>query len=113
MQTGSAAGVPLLAGRSPKVPGPTLVPRKKTIARSVYLEPSMWQELAEAAEFQSAVFEALGHEEKVSRNDVIDAFLRWALDSYWEDKGGRPTSKTDRTEKARRNAETTKKNAPK
>lgn len=93
--------------------GPVLVPKKKTIARSVYLEPATWLELAEAAEFQTAVFEALGHEEKVSRNDVIDAFISWALKAYWDDKGGRPTTKAERAEKARRHAEATKKNGPK
>jgi hypothetical protein len=90
--------------RSPDVSGPKLLPKKKTISRQVFLEPEMWAELSDAANFHSEVFEVMGAGEKVSRNDVIASFLRWALDSYWEDKGGRPTTVKDRQAKVDRHA---------
>lgn len=95
--------------KRPVVSGPKLLPKKRAIARNVYLAPEMWAELDEAADFHGAVFEAMGADEKVSRNDVIDAFLRWALDAYWEDKGGRPGSANELQAKAKRHADALKK----
>lgn len=90
--------------RSPTVTGPKLLPKKKTISRQVFLAPELWAELTEVAVFQSEVFEEMKADEKVSRNDVIRDFLRWALDAYWSDKGGRPTSRQDRLSKVERHA---------
>lgn len=95
--------------RKPIVSGPKLFPKAKTKPRSLYLGADMWDELDEATEFHSRVFEALGSGQKVSRNDVIEAFLRWALDAYWDDKGGRPKSEKERRDKAVRHAEALKK----
>lgn len=95
--------------RRPTVTGPRLLPKKKTISRQVFLEPEMWEELKDTAKFHSDVFDAMEASETVSRNDLIESFLRWALDAYWEDKGGRPTSEKDRNEKVKRHAEALRK----
>jgi hypothetical protein len=84
---------------------PTLMPKKKREERRVFLEPELWTELSEAAEFHTEVFKAMGEDETASRNDIIEAFLRWAVASYWEDKGGKPTSDADRARKASKHAE--------
>lgn len=88
---------------------PDLLPKKQRGVRRVFLEPEFWEELTEVAQFHSMVFKEMGSKEKVSRNDVIGAFLRWAVDTYWNDKGGKPTETKDRLEKARRHAEKLKK----
>lgn len=90
-------------------PHPTLLPKTKREERRVFLDPSLWEELSDVAEFHSEVFAAMGAQEKVSRNDLIESFLTWAMESYWEDKGGRPISREDREKKVRRSAEHLKK----
>lgn len=95
--------------KSPTVSGPTLMPKKATVSRQVFLTGEMWVELKEAARFHSETFKALGSAEGVSRNDLIEAFLRWALDSYWDDKGGHPTSKEEWAKKVERHAEALRK----
>jgi hypothetical protein len=95
--------------KSPTVSGPKLLPQKATVSRQVFLTEEMWDELKEAARFHGDVFKRMGSSEGVSRNDLIDSFLHWALDSYWEDKGGRPTSEKDWDEKVDRHAEALKK----
>ncbi len=71
--------------------GPTLLPKEKRPDRKVFLPESMWEELTRAAEFHQAAFEAIERTDSVSRNDLIENFLRWALDEYWDRVGGRPT----------------------
>lgn len=85
----------------PVVSGPKLEPRAKLEPVKTYLPPGMKEELDSVSEFQSAAFALMGTTEKVSRNDVVVAFLRWALDSFWADKGGVPLSEEDRHRKAR------------
>lgn len=107
------AGLPTRSPRaSPTVTGPTLLPEPAT-SRQVFLAPEMWDELAEAAKFHAQVFRELGSREGVSRNDIIKHFLKWALEAYWADKGGRPTSVEDRVKKAEKHAAVLKKNATK
>lgn len=91
--------------KGPKLSGPKLLPKKATVSRQVFLPEKMWEELKEAARFHGDAFKHLGSTEGVSRNDLIDAFLQWALDAYWDDKGGRPTSKEDWDKKAERHAQ--------
>lgn len=85
--------------------GPKLLPSPKRKEQRVFLEPEVWDELTDAAEFHTEVFQVMGADEVVSRNDLIASFLDWALQEYWDDKGGKPTSKQDRAEKARKHAE--------
>lgn len=111
-------GVPGLALQPPRgkpkvVSAPLLMPKRKTVSRQVFLEPEMWDQLKEAARFHSEVFEAMGAGESVSRNDIIASFLEWALSSYWDDKGGRPSSKEDWSKKVAKHAEALKKGAAK
>jgi hypothetical protein len=105
--TDGAEGIGLTSD-SPKktrpMSGPTLFPAKKREERRVFLEPIRWEELSEVAEFHSLVFKEMGADERVSRNDIIDAFLKWATESYWDDKGGKPVTASDRLEKAKRHA---------
>lgn len=98
--------------KSPLVSGPTLLPKKATVSRQVFLTEQMWNELKETARFHGDVFKLLGSTEGVTRNDLIDAFLRWALDSYWEEKGGMPTSKDDWDKKVQRHSDALRKQSP-
>lgn len=91
--------------KTPPVPGPKLLPNKATVARQVFLTEKMWEELKEAARFHSDLFKELKSSEGVSRNDLIDFFLEWALEAYWKEKGGKPTSKDDWDRKVIRAAE--------
>jgi hypothetical protein len=97
------------ARKSPTVSGPKLPTPKATVSRSVFLTEEMWEQLSEASRFHSETFKKLGSKEGVSRNDMIDSFLTWALESYWEDKGGRPSSDEDWARKVARHAEALKK----
>lgn len=98
-----------LASQTPKEPisieAPILRPRKKLVRKPVFLSEGMWAQLDECTAFQDEVFAAMGEDEKVSRNDIIAAFLDWAVKAYWNDKGGKPGSATDRTEKVDRYAQ--------
>ena len=93
--------------------GPKLVPKTKLKAVKLHLEPDLPELMDDAAQFHTEVFKEMGAEERVSRNDVANAFLRWALDSYWAEKGGHPTSPRDRAEKAKSFAAILKKSLPK
>jgi hypothetical protein len=97
----------LLATNSKRRPmsgpeGPKL--NKATKQASVYLPREMWKELDEIAEFHSEVSEKMGMS-KVTRTDMIESFLDWAVEEYWADKGGKPASARDRDEKSTRHAE--------
>lgn len=84
---------------------PTLLPADKPPRKWVALEDIAWNDLSEIAEFHTQVFTAMGEKETVSRNDIIASFLDWARESYWDDKGGKPTSVADRDAKIARHAE--------
>lgn len=109
MLSGSAAAVraksrrPMSGPTGPKPPEPV---EPKSQGRTVYLPKEFWEELTEVADFHEHVFGVLGAKAAVSRNDMIEAFLRWALDAYWEDLGGKPGSSKDRDAKAAKKAET-------
>lgn len=78
-------------------PAPEEDPRKP---QNVKLLAEFWEELKEAAKFHTEVFREMDpNNPSVSRNDVIENFLRWALDVYWDDKGGRPKNAADRAAK--------------
>jgi hypothetical protein len=96
----------LTPNRRPSLSAPTLLPstEKKREERRVFLEADFWAELDDVARFHRDVFRAMGIKERVSRNVIIDAFLRWAVAAYWEDKGGKFT-KQDRDEKVKAFAE--------
>ncbi len=68
---------------------PMLMPSPRKVARQVYLDAAWWDELTQAAQFHTDAFEEFGAYQKVSRNDLLEVLIRWALDAYWEDKGGR------------------------
>jgi predicted ArsR family transcriptional regulator len=91
------------------MPFPTLLPKEKREERRVFLPKKLWKALDECAEFHQAAFDLLDAKESVSRNDLIDAFMRWAIDAYWEQHGGRPTGEKDRAEKVKRFAESMRK----
>lgn len=94
---------------APTLTGPKLVPKTKLLPVKTYLEPDLPEQLDDAAAFHTEVFKAMGETEKVSRTDILNAFLKWALDAYWQEKGGRPTSAKDRADKAKKHAEALKK----
>lgn len=94
-----------LTVRMRRMPGPDLDPTSKRLERRVFLEADLWERLTNCSEFHQRVFDHLGVKETVSRNDIIASFLDWAEQAYWDDKGGKPTSKTDFEAKAKRHAE--------
>jgi hypothetical protein len=109
---GSGVGMRYLATNQPRrkpalaVKGPKLLPSRRAISRQVVADEALWAQLGEAAEFHGDVFKAMDADEKVSRNDIVVSFLEWALQEYWDDKGGKPTSKTEWAEKVKKHAET-------
>lgn len=89
--------------------GPDITPKEKKEERRVFARAELWSALTMVARFHSRVFELKGVDQKVSRNDTIEAFLDWAEKAYWEDKGGPPTSDDDFEAKAKAYAEKLKK----
>jgi hypothetical protein len=89
---------------------PTLLPPPKEEEtrkpRSVLLEPEFWAELSEDAAFHTDVFRAMDPQNpSVPRQDLIESFLKWAHEVYWEDKGGKPKNAADRAAKVQATAE--------
>lgn len=84
--------------KSPQLQGPVIRPKRKKEERRVFLEPELWTALTRAATFHEKVFGELHRlkglkaddAQKLSRNDIIEGFLEWALAEYWNDKGGEP-----------------------
>lgn len=72
---------------------PTLLPKERRPDKRVFLPEELWTKLSAAAKFHEETFKKMGHEQSVSRNDIIENFLEWALDTYWQAKGGEPSSK--------------------
>jgi len=91
---------------TPSVP---LKSKPKTTDRRVFLTPEVWADLTATAKFHTLAFKEMGHKQSVSRNDVIESFVGWALEEFWRDKGGRPANEKEALEKARRWADRTKK----
>lgn len=77
---------------------PTLLPKERRPDKRVFLSEELWTHLSAAARFHEETFKKMGREQAVSRNDIIENFLEWALETYWDDKGGEPT-KSDRESK--------------
>jgi hypothetical protein len=69
---------------------PTLLPQAVRPDKRVFLPEEMWEALSRAAKFHEEVFKKMERDESVSRNKIIEGFLEWALESYWDDKGGEP-----------------------
>lgn len=85
--------------RGPALSAPNFFPAN-LIQRLVSFDPDDWAELKEIAEFHSDVFKKMGADQNASRQDMHAALMKWAIDEYWKDKGGKPTSKADWAEKA-------------
>lgn len=94
--------------KGPALSGPSLLP-SNLIQRLVSFDPDDWAELKTIAEFHSDAFKAMDAEQNVSRQDIHAAFIKWAIEEYWKDKGGKPSSKTDWAEKAQRHGNKLKK----
>lgn len=84
---------------------PIVGPPKLTRELKVRLTSQLWDELAEAAQFETEVWALAKFDKVVSRNDLIEKYLLWALKEYWEEKDGKPTSREDRASKAKAAAE--------
>lgn len=80
--------------------GPNLLPTRLLPPKKVVIEEGLWAELQELAEFHQATFKKMGSADKVSRTEVVDTFLRWAVEQFWKDRGGKPTNESDRDKKA-------------
>ena len=88
-----------------KIDAPHVRPKRKLIRKPVFLSQETWAALDECAEFEGEVFKAAKADQKVSRNDVIAAFLDWAIRMYWEGHNGKPESAVDRAAKVKRGVE--------
>ncbi len=84
---------------APSLKPPSLLPKTQKEERRVFLELALWEDLTDTAEFHTETFKEMGADEKVSRNDLIESFLRWALKAFWDDKGGRPKTAAERKKK--------------
>lgn len=85
--------------------GPRLLPKRPPgTPRQVYLPKEKWERLKAAAKFHSDAFKGLGSTEGVSRNEMIEDLLEWALEAYWEQVGGPPGPK-DRAAKVEKMTE--------
>jgi hypothetical protein len=92
----------------PSAEAPALLPRTPKVERRVFLEKALWEKLTEAAEFHTDAFKSIERskdekpiEETVSRNDLVERFLVWALDQFWVAKGGEPKDAADREKKVK------------
>jgi hypothetical protein len=97
----STMGSRLVVPRSlvpPNVEPPSLLPDLRDEKR-VFLLPEMWAELEDTANFHSEAYAELKMRQALSRNELIEGFLEWALKSFWDDKGGRPKNVADRKKK--------------
>lgn len=65
----------------------------------MFLEPEVWEQLTDTAKFHTEAFAETDHVESVSRNDLIESFLKWALEAFWTDKGGMPKTPAERKKK--------------
>lgn len=96
---------------------PTLLPPhregEERTPRSVFLFLQQWDDLTEAADFHSEAFKAIDTKNPaVSRNDLIENFLQWALAVYWEENvGGKPKGDAERKVKLAAFVEKLKKQA--
>jgi hypothetical protein len=90
--------------RAPVLSGPQLIPKPR-VSRQVFLAREQWAGLKETAKFHAAVFKELQSNEGLTRNDLIEWFLEWAEGAYWEQIGGRPTSKEDWEAKVKKHAD--------
>lgn len=78
---------------------PTLLPQALRPDKRVFLPAEMWEELSRAAAFHEEAFKKMGRDEAVSRNRIIENFLEWALETYWDGKGGEPPASGPEREK--------------
>lgn len=99
-----------LKKRKPVAPQPpVLMPKKKRQEQRVFMPRKKWEGLTEIARFQQEAFDLIGEEQSVSRNDVVEGFLTWAMKAFWADKSGRPASDKEWNEKVKRFSEYLKK----
>lgn len=74
--------------------------KSKKVSRQVFLDPELWERLMKIADFQTEAWKMVDPKNlSTSRNTVIESFLVWAADTFWENRGGEPTSLGDREEK--------------
>jgi len=89
VRTAATKNAPTVSKGHPKS-APSLLPRPLRPDKRVFLPPELWEGLSRAAKFHEEAFAKMDRHESVSRNDIIESFLTWALDTYWKDKGGEP-----------------------
>jgi len=94
-------------------PLPKDEPKPLIIDRRAFLEPELWDELKAIAKFHRLVFREFGSTQRVSRNDMLRAFVKASIKAYWKDKGGKPSGKNDELSKAKRHAEALRERARK
>lgn len=84
---------------------PRRLPQENPVARQVVATAELWEEMTEVAQFQVEAFRLMGSKEPVYRNDMAVTFLTWGMAAFWEDVGGRPSSKQEWAEKVKKLAQ--------
>jgi cobalamin biosynthesis Mg chelatase CobN len=64
--------------------------------KTVRLPIEMWNELAQALEFEKNLRRTAKLQGRYSLNRLMVQMLRWALEQYWEENGPKPEKMTDR-----------------
>jgi hypothetical protein len=64
--------------------------------KTVRLPVEVWNELAEALEFEKNLRRTAKMRGRFSLNDLMVQFAKWALDQYWAENGPKPEKMTDR-----------------
>lgn len=89
-----------VANKFPTLPPPPPAAPTEKSPRQVFLERSVWAELKDAAKFHTETFRLMNPAAaSVSRNEIVENFVNWALGVYWTRVGGKPKNAAERGEK--------------
>lgn len=64
--------------------------------KTVRLPVEVWNDLAQALEFEKNLRRAAKLKGRFSLNDLMVQFVKWALVQYWKENGPKPEKMTDR-----------------
>lgn len=88
----------------PMIDPPDFLPKQRDEKR-LFLEPAMWAELEDLADFTNAAYGELKIKGALSRNDIIEKLVEWGLEAFWDARGGRPKSAAEKKRKTSEYAE--------
>lgn len=78
--------------------GPSIVPPRLATPKKVVLADDLLKRVDQVAKFYDDVFRKMGAKDpSTSRTEVVDEFMRWAIDQFWKDRGGEPQTGEERS----------------